>query len=100
MASPDTDAQVDRIASPKQVDSESSSIFSNANSFAFMMTPSDSSSDSASLPQPAFTADMLTTLLDRTEDVSRREGVVHERENSLKDQLGVIKKRNDSLDER
>ena len=43
---------------------------------------------------------MLTTLLNRTEDVSRREGVLSEREKLLKYTVAAITKRENDLDKR
>ena len=51
-------------------------------------------------PNPHPTAEMLTTLLTRTDDVSRREGVLSEREKLLKYQVAAIMKRENDLDKR
>ena len=62
-----------------------------------IMTPADSPERSSTVSQPQITSDMLTTLLNRTEYVARREGVVSEREKWLKREGTMITEQQEDL---
>ena len=73
---------------------------SSASPASPIMTPSTSSDRPADSAQHSLSAEMLTTLLDRTADACRREGRLSEREIFLKHQVSAITKREDDLDKR
>jgi hypothetical protein len=65
-----------------------------------IMTPSSPCDDIASVAQPILTSEIISNLMNRIEDVSRREGILSEREKSLGFHVKALTKREEALDKR